>query len=239
MTSIGILGAHGKMGQELQSLLKKGEFPNLTCAALFDKDSPLSLSRAQAIDVFIDFTESKATLSFLPILKELKKSIVIGTTGFTDEQKKEIHTLSHTVPIVLAPNMSIGVNVLLVLVQRAAELLPKEFSSHIIETHHPHKKDAPSGTALKLKEEILRSAQDDKKNVPIESIRGGDVVGEHTVLFLGPGERLELKHNATSRSIFARGALQAAEWITHQKPGLYSMKEVIDSRIGCLQNERK
>ena len=228
MTSIGILGAQGKMGQELQLLLQKGEFHNLKCGALFDKDSPFSLSHAKALDVFIDFTESKATLSFLPILKELKKPIVIGTTGFTDEQKKEIQKLSQLVPVVLAPNMSIGINVLLDLVQRAAELLPHKFSPHIIEIHHPHKKDAPSGTALELKKKILRGAQDDKKNIPIESLRGGDVVGEHTVLFLGPGERLELKHNATSRSIFARGALQAAQLITHQKPGLYSMKDVLE-----------
>ena len=144
------------------------------------------------------------------------------------KQKKEIQKLSQLVPVLLAPNMSIGINVLLDLVQRAAELLPHKFSPHIIEIHHPHKKDAPSGTALELKKKILRGAQDDKKNIPIESLRGGDVVGEHTVLFLGPGERLELKHNATSRSIFARGALQAAQWITHQKPGLYSMKDVLE-----------
>ncbi|MBI2645454.1 MAG: 4-hydroxy-tetrahydrodipicolinate reductase [Deltaproteobacteria bacterium] len=231
MITVGIAGSQGKMGSALQSLLKEGFFPNLKCSALFDKSAPLSLSSAQSIDALIDFTEPKATMNFLPILKELKKAIVIGTTGFSEGEKNEIRKLSQSVPVVLSPNMSIGVNVLFDLVQKAAKLLPTEFSSHILEIHHPHKKDAPSGTALKLKEEILRSAQDDKKNVSIESVRGGDVVGEHTVYFLSQGERLELTHRATSRTIFARGALKAAEWVVKQKPGLYSMQDVLEGNL--------
>lgn len=224
MIVVGISGSQGKMGSALQALLKKENFPNLVCSSLFDKNAPLSLSSAQSIDVLIDFTEPKATLNFLPILKELKKAIVIGTTGFSEEEKNEIRKLSQSVPVVFSPNMSIGVNVLFDLVQSAAKLLPAEFSSHIIEIHHPHKKDVPSGTALKLKNEIQRP-------VSIESIRGGDVVGEHTVYFLSQGERLELTHRATSRTIFARGALKAAEWIVKQKPGLYSMQDVLEGGL--------
>ncbi len=240
MISVGILGSQGKMGNALQSLLQEGAFPNLKCMGLFDKNAPLSLSSAKSLDVLIDFTEPKATLSLLPILKELKKAMVIGTTGFSEGEKNEIRKLSQSVPVVLSPNMSMGVNVLFDLVQRAATLLPSEFSPHILEIHHPHKKDAPSGTALKLKEEILRASgaqddksntQDDKKNVPIESIRRGDVVGEHRVYFLGSGERIELAHQATSRTIFARGALQAAEWVVQQRPGLYSMQDVLKGKL--------
>ena len=229
MITVGIAGSQGKMGSALQALLKKDDFPNLKYGISFDKNAPLSLSSAQTIDVLIDFTEPKATMSFLPILKELKKALVIGTTGFSEEEKNEIQKLSQTLPIVLSPNMSIGINVLFDLVQRATKLLPVEFSSHILEIHHTHKKDSPSGTAKKLKEEILRasSAQDDPV-IPIESIRGGDVIGEHTVFFLSAGERLELTHRATSRDIFARGALKAAEWLVHQKPGLYSMQDVLE-----------
>jgi 4-hydroxy-tetrahydrodipicolinate reductase len=130
-------------------------------------------------------------------------------------------------PIVFASNFSVGVNVLFWLTRKAAELLGRDFSPEIIETHHKMKKDAPSGTAKTLAE-VLKTAQKIQDEIPIQSIREGDVVGEHTVIFMGPEERLELTHRATSREIFARGALRAAHWIMGRPPGLYSMQDVLD-----------
>jgi len=236
MTKVGILGAQGKMGQQMIALLKAGTFPNLAFHNGFtpktDKTYPtLNTENIQNIDVLIDFTEKNATLSYLDLFQKSKKSLVIGTTGFTQEEISRIEAISQFCPIVFAPNMSTGVNVLFDLVARASQLLPRTFSPQVLEIHHPHKKDAPSGTALKLQEEILRacSTQDDN-NVPIQSFRGGDVIGEHTVFFLADGERIELTHRATNRDIFARGALQAAQWVVKQNPGFYSMKDVLENQ---------
>ena len=252
MISVGILGASGKMGKELISLLLSNAYPNLIlkCAFVAVQSSlknkkitdaityeTLSLETLKNIDVLIDFSECSATLHCLPLLRELRKPAVIGTTGFSDMQKSEIKKLAEAVPVVFSPNTSLGVNALFQLVQKASQLLPKDFSPNILEIHHADKKDAPSGTAKKLKEEILRGIrslggpQDDKKNISIESIREGDVIGEHTVFFLSSGERLELTHRATSRDIFARGALKAAEWLVHQKSGLYDMQDVLEGDL--------
>lgn len=241
MIRIGIAGATGRMGKAMISLLEGGHYPNLKLMRAFvsgknpSNGKPLnesvtyeivSESLLKNIDVFIDFTKPGATMQFLPLLREFHCPTIIGTTGYSQEQREEIKKLSESVAVLFAPNTSIGVNVLLSLLETTTKLLPKTFTPHIVEVHHNDKKDAPSGTAKQLSETI-KAARDD---VTIESIRGGDVIGEHTVLFLGEGERLELTHRATSRTIFARGALEAAQWIVTQKPGLYSMKDLL---TGC------
>ena len=137
-----------------------------------------------------------------------------------------IQEAAQSLPIVFASNFSVGVNVLFWLTRKAAELLERDFDPEIIETHHKMKKDAPSGTAKTLAE-ILKAEQKNQNEIPIQSIREGEVVGEHTVIFSGPGERLELTHRASSREIFARGALRAAKWIVGRPPGLYSMQDVL------------
>ncbi|MEK7791216.1 MAG: 4-hydroxy-tetrahydrodipicolinate reductase [Deltaproteobacteria bacterium] len=236
---LGIAGAAGRMGKAMISELQAGNYPNLKLVRTFvSEGDPLrgkylnesvryetvSESSLKNIDVFIDFTEPDATLQFIPLLREFRCPAVIGTTGHSKEQKEEIKKLSKSQAVLLAPNTSIGVHVLISLLENAAKLLPKTFTPHIIDVHHRDKKDAPSGTAKQLSETI-RAVRND---VTIESIRGGDVMGEHTILFLGEGERLELTHRAASRTIFARGALEAAQWLITQKPGLYSMKDFLE-----------
>lgn len=242
MIRVGVLGAAGRMGRRLTTLLLTRTFPKLVLERAFiaphnaligQKLTPLhpamyevlSLESLSNVDVLIDFSESYATLQTIPLIKELKKPLIIGTTGFSEVQKEEIKKLSELVPLVLAPNTSLGVNVLIQLIEHAATLLPQDFDVSIIETHHKDKKDSPSGTALKLKDHLERVKPG--LSVPVQSIRGGDVIGEHTVLFLGAGEQIELTHLATSRDIFAKGALKAALWITDQKPGLYTMQDVL------------
>jgi 4-hydroxy-tetrahydrodipicolinate reductase len=152
--------------------------------------------------------------------------LVIGTTGQSKEQRRIIEETVQSVPIVFASNFSIGVNVLFWLTRKAAEQLGSDFDAEIVETHHKMKKDAPSGTAKTLAE-VLKAAKKTQAEIPIQSIREGDVVGEHTVIFNGPAEHLELSHRAASREIFARGALRAAKWIIGRPPGLYSMQDVL------------
>jgi 4-hydroxy-tetrahydrodipicolinate reductase len=152
--------------------------------------------------------------------------LVIGTTGHSQEQRRLIEKTAQSLPVVFASNFSIGVNVLFWLTRKAAEQLGGDFDAEIIETHHTMKKDAPSGTAKTLAE-ILKAAKKTPSEIPVQSIREGDVVGEHTVIFSGPSERLELTHRAASREIFALGALRAAKWIIDQPPGLYSMQDVL------------
>jgi 4-hydroxy-tetrahydrodipicolinate reductase len=153
-----------------------------------------------------------------------QKAVVIGTTGHSSEQSKLIEKTTQTLPIVFASNFSVGVNALFALTRRAAEILGSEFEPQIVETHHTKKKDSPSGTAKTLGE-ILKHQL--KTEIPIESIREGDVVGEHTVTFVGPSERIELTHRAGSREIFGSGALRAAQWVVGRRPGLYSMQDVL------------
>ena len=175
-------------------------------------------------DVAVDFSQADAVDEICRSALQHRKSLVIGTTGHSQQQRKKIEETGHSVPIVLASNFSVGVNVLFWLTRKAAELLGPDFDPEIVETHHKMKKDAPSGTAKTLAE-ILKTARNSE--IPIQSIREGDVVGEHSVIFSGPGERLELTHRATSRQIFARGALRAAKWIIGRPPGLYSMQDVL------------
>ncbi|PYI60966.1 MAG: 4-hydroxy-tetrahydrodipicolinate reductase, partial [Verrucomicrobia bacterium] len=180
----------------------------------------------KSCDVAIDFSNPDAITEICRAVLQHGKSLVIGTTGHSQKQRQLIEDAARSLPIVLASNFSVGVNVLFWLTRKAAELIGQEFNPEIIETHHKMKKDAPSGTAKTLAE-ILKGARKNQDEIPIQSIREGEIVGEHTVIFTGPGERLELTHRAASREIFARGALRAADWIMGKPPGLYSMQDVL------------
>jgi 4-hydroxy-tetrahydrodipicolinate reductase len=175
-------------------------------------------------DVAIDFSHAGAIDEVCSAALQHRKALVIGTTGHSTEHRQLIEKTAGSLPVVFASNFSVGVNALFALTRRAAEILGSEFAPQIVETHHKMKKDAPSGTAKTLGE-ILKQAL--KIEVPIESIREGDVVGEHAVSFVGPGERIELTHQASSREIFARGALRAAEWVVAKPAALYSMQDVL------------
>lgn len=179
----------------------------------------------KSCDVAIDFSNADATQEICRLAVRHNRPLVIGTTGHTAEQKKSIEDAATVLPIVFASNFSIGVNGLFWLTRNAARLLGRNFKAEIVETHHVHKKDAPSGTAKTLAEILGREAPG--SDVPVRSIREGEVVGEHTVTFSGPGEQLELAHRAESRQTFATGALTAARWIIKQPPGLYTMQEVL------------
>jgi len=194
--------------------------------------------------VIVDFSHPEATMEFLEGAKRKKIPMVIGTTGMTDIQKRRVRNVSRTIPIIMSPNMSIGVNLMFRLTAEAARALGKGYDVEIMEAHHRMKKDAPSGTALRLAEVVARALKRDLKKdavyqrlgkigerkpseIGIQVIRAGDIVGDHTVLFACPGERLEITHRATTREAFARGALSAARWIVKQRPGLYDMGYVL------------
>ena len=195
-------------------------------------------------DVLIDFTQPVATLQHLKIALEHRRRMVIGTTGLAPDAIKKIHEASKKIAIVQAPNMSLGVNLLFRLARLVGASLGEEYDAEIVEAHHKHKKDAPSGTALELAREVAagRKVQLDsnavygrkgitgerkKGSIGIHAIRGGDVVGDHTVSFLADGERLELTHRASSREAFARGALLAAKFLMKKKNGFYTMQQVL------------
>lgn len=196
-------------------------------------------------DVVIDFTYHSASLNHLKIAQKYNKPIVIGTTGFTPEEMAEIQGMAGSVRCVLSPNMSVGVNLLFKVVPQVAKILGEEYDIEIVEMHHRMKKDAPSGTAMKLAQLVAEVMGRDlekvsvygrkglvgerkKEEIGVLSLRGGDVVGEHTVYFAGLGERIEITHRASSRETFARGALRAAKWIVKQKKnGIYDMLDVL------------
>ncbi len=218
-----LIGAAGRMGQTVRDLAQSD--PEIEIVAQCDLGDPIEPAMKNC-DVAIDFSHPDATDEICRATLSNRKSIVIGTTGHSQQQRTTIEEAARSVPIVFASNFSVGVNVLFWLTRKAAEFLGTDFSPEIIETHHKMKKDAPSGTAKTLAE-ILKAAQNIQRKIPIESIREGDVVGEHSVIFSGPGERLELTHHAASREIFARGALRSAKWIVGKPPGLYSMQDVL------------
>ncbi|MFH1853961.1 MAG: 4-hydroxy-tetrahydrodipicolinate reductase [Candidatus Omnitrophota bacterium] len=177
-------------------------------------------------DVIIEFTTPDATIARLEEASKKKIAMVIGTTALSSQQVEKIHKASRDIPIVLSPNMSVGANLMFKITEQAARLLGKDYDVEIIEAHHDKKKDAPSGTAKRLGEAVLNVKG---KIPPIHSIRLGDIVGDHTVIFAGNGERLELTHRAHSRDAFAKGALGAAKFLTAKKSGLYHMHDVIQS----------
>jgi 4-hydroxy-tetrahydrodipicolinate reductase len=194
-------------------------------------------------DVVIDFSLHDATRNVIELAAAAGKSLVIGTTGHSPAERDELLKLAARVPTVWAGNFSIGVNVLFYLTGKAAKVLPKEYEIEIVEMHHRFKKDAPSGTAARLAEIVLEerklgrdalvhgrdgiTGERPREQVGMHALRGGDVVGDHTVMFSALGERVELTHKASDRAIFARGAVSAAQWAVQQKPGVYDMQDVL------------
>lgn len=262
-----IVGAAGRMGKTLIRLLQTEVEPDLNLYGAVDlwdcpergKDAGLAAGTGEAgvpitsdlsellpgCDAVIDFSAHDGTAGNAPRVAEAGKALVIGTTGLNAEEKKAVEQAAQQIPVVMAPNMSLGVNLLFSLVRKAAEALKgKGYDVEIIERHHRKKKDAPSGTALGLGEAAATGYGWNLKNVAVNgrsglvgerpseqigfhAVRGGDLVGDHTVLFAADGECLELSHRATSREAFARGALRAAAWVIGRKPGLYTMRDVL------------
>ncbi len=218
-----LVGAAGRMGKTIVDLAKND--PKIDIVAQCDLGDPIDPAIKES-DVAIDFSHPDAIEEICSAALQHRQPLVIGTTGHSAEQRSVIEKAANAVPIVFASNFSVGVNALFALTHRAAEVLGREFHREIVETHHRTKKDAPSGTAKTLSE-ILSKARRIDDQIPIQSIREGDVVGEHTVIFAGPGERLELSHKASSREIFGRGALRAAQWVIGKPPKLYSMQDVL------------
>ena len=181
----------------------------------------------RSADAVIEFTTPEATLEHVRIARALKKPIVIGTTGLSDAQRAELDAAAKTIAIVFSPNMSAGVNVLFEIARTAAQRLGQAYDVEIIEAHHRHKKDAPSGTAKRLAETLASARGVNPGAIPVHAVRAGDIVGDHTVILAGPSERLELTHRAHSRDAFAQGALQAARFLVGRQPGLYDMSDVL------------
>lgn len=198
-------------------------------------------------DVLIDFTRPEVTLGNLEVCRKAGRRLVIGTTGFSDSQRQQITDASADIAIVFAPNMSVGVNLCFKLLDLTARVLGDDVDIEIVEAHHRGKVDAPSGTALRMGEVVAdalgrnlkdcavygregRTGERDRKTIGFETIRAGDIVGEHTVMFVGPGERVEISHKASSRMTFANGALRAAQWIMRSDRGLYDMQDVLGLR---------
>ena len=218
-----LVGAAGRMGKKIVDLAKSD--PNIQIVAQCDLGDAIEPAMKDC-DVVIDFSHADAVDEICRLALRHRKSLVIGTTGHSQEQRRMVEDAAHSLPIVFASNFSIGVNVLFWLTRRATELLGSDFNPEIVETHHKMKKDAPSGTAKTLAE-IVKRARNSESQIPIQSIREGEIVGDHTITFTGPGECLELKHRADSRQIFARGALRAAHWVIGKSPALYSMEDVL------------
>jgi 4-hydroxy-tetrahydrodipicolinate reductase len=235
-----LLGAKGRMGQAIAAAASKAEM-EITAALDLGDDIGKQIERC---DVVIDFSHPNASAALSRACRGAKKPAVIGTTGHSKEERTAIDELAQSVPVVLSPNFSVGVNALFWLTRKAAQMLGDDFDLEVTEMHHRLKKDAPSGTAKKLAEILCEvRGLDYAKNVRhgregligerppneigVHSIRGGDVVGDHTVTFAGAGERLELSHKAASRETFALGALRAAQWVVGKSPGLYSMEDVL------------
>jgi 4-hydroxy-tetrahydrodipicolinate reductase len=241
MTRAVIIGSNGRMGNALVACAKN--FRHLEIVAAVGRQDDLTAAISKS-DVVIDFSSHEATLKIADLCAKNKKAIVIGTTGHSAGEKKSILRFKTKIPMVWASNFSTGVNTLFWLTRKAAEILGDDFDLEIVEMHHRLKKDAPSGTSKSLAEilaavrklSLEKSARHGREGligertnseIGIHSIRGGDVVGDHTVIFANNGERLELTHKASSRETFANGALRAALWAVKQKPGLYDMQDVL------------
>ena len=235
MIKLGIAGVCGRMGRRIFELASQDRDFELSLA-LEKKGTPmigkdlgkLKISSSPdglfLIDVFIDFTVPEAAEINLDYAAKYKKALVLGTTGLSDAQLKKVQDVSAVIPVVFSPNMAIGVNVLFAMLPEIAARLGPDYNIEIVEAHHKAKKDAPSGTAKKFGQ-ILAEAT--KKEIPVHAIRLGDIVGDHTIIFCGNSERIEIKHQAHSRDLFAVGALRAAKWIAGKPAGLYSMQDVL------------
>jgi 4-hydroxy-tetrahydrodipicolinate reductase len=235
MIKLGVAGAIGKMGRRIIEL------------AQYDKDFEMSFALERKgipeigkdlgklkissnpdgmflIDVFVDFTTPEASEQHLDYVARYKKGLVLGTTGLTEAQIKKVEEVAKIVPVVFSPNMSIGVNTLFEVLPDLAKRLGPDYSIEIVEAHHKNKKDAPSGTAKKMAQ-VLTAAT--AREIPTHSIRLGDIFGDHTVIFCGNSERIEIRHQAHSRDLFVVGALKAAKWVFNRPAGLYSMLDVL------------
>lgn len=264
MIHAAVTGAAGRMGRSIVGVIQSNPLIKLV-GAIEREDSPalghdsgevagieksgvkITADREKAFkkaDVIIDFSTPDASIRNLEEAAAVNKAIVVGTTGFSHHQRETMKELSHKVRVVAAPNMSVGVNLLLRLVQEAASVVGAEYDIEIIEAHHRHKKDAPSGTAVRIAEVIAAELNRDLEKVAvyqrkgivgertpeeigIQSVRAGDIVGDHTVIFGGVGERIELVHKASSRDTFAIGAVRAAIWVVDKPNGLYDMQDVL------------
>ena len=241
MLKIGIYGSNGRMGKMIQECLK--EYENVKIAALFDKNSSNLENFFKSSDVVIDFSMSEGTKALLEFAKKNPKPLCIGTTGLSKDELNLMKEISKNMPILYATNMSLGVAVLNKLAFLASKAL-SEFDAEILEMHHRYKKDAPSGTALTLAENVAIArnldldkvrvsgrdgiiGQRSKDEIAVMSLRGGDIVGRHTAGFYGNGEFIELNHTATSRATFANGAIKAAIWLSSQKNGLYDINDCL------------
>jgi len=241
MTKVIITGRKGRMGLALLRCAE--QIPEITVVGQVDLGDDIR-TVIEKCDVVIDFSFHEATRGFASECARHKKALVIGTTGHSDAEKTEITNFKSQIPIVWSSNYSTGVNTLFWLTRKAAEILGPDFDLEILEMHHRLKKDAPSGTAKTLAEiladvrkqqleKVLRHGREGlvgertAAEIGMHSIRGGDVVGDHTVIFAANGERLELTHKASSRDTFAGGALRAAQWVAGKKPGIYDMQDVL------------
>jgi 4-hydroxy-tetrahydrodipicolinate reductase len=222
MLKICVSGSKGKMGSRIIELAKDDK--ELEVAAKFDigEDAEENIKNC---DCLIEFTSPKATIEHLAICEKDKKAMVIGTTGLSDAEKEKIKAASEKIPVVFSPNMSVAVSLLFKLIADASKTLGSEYGIQILEAHHTGKKDAPSGTAKELASIIKKTRHD--KEIPIESVREDEIVGEHTVTFDSPVDTLEITHSAKTRDIFAAGALKAAKWLAGKANGLYTMKDVL------------
>ena len=242
MTRIAINGSKGKMGEALFEAINSTSHSEF--GAGFDKGDNL-IDSISNFEVLIDFSRPEASLSALSVCKSSSKAMVIGTTGFADSELELIEQASKEIPIVFAPNMSVGVNLTLKILETSAKVIGPDSSIEIIEAHHRYKVDSPSGTALKMGEVVANALgrnlsecavygregieePRDMYTIGVSSIRGGDVVGEHTVAFFMDGERVEITHKASSRMIYANGAVRAANWLSDKPSGLYSMQDVLE-----------
>lgn len=261
MVRLGITGVNGRMGKALvqacagrdevrlvSATVRAGSDLAGTDAGVIAGLPPMGVTAKEAlddgVDVVIDFTLPDATLENLAWCRQRGKRIVIGTTGFDTGQRAKIEEAAGEIPVVLAPNMSVGVNLCFRLAEMAAKAVGESSDIEIIEAHHRHKADAPSGTALRLGEKVAGALGRDLEDVAVyerhghmgerpdgaigfATVRAGDIVGEHTVLLALEGERVEITHKASSRLNFAHGALRAATWLAERKPGLYDMQDVL------------
>lgn len=262
---VGICGAAGRMGRTLLDICNDDEAIEVTAAIEYSGSSMLGLDAgelsgigkldinitddisgiADQIDVMIDFTVATSVSANIRKCVSANCKMVIGTTGLTHDDHDLIKSASKKIAIVFAPNMSIGVNLCFKLLEMAAQVIGDDSDIEIIETHHRHKKDAPSGTAIRMGEVVAhtlgRNLKEvavygregitgvrDKKTIGFETIRGGDIVGDHTVMFIADGERVEITHKATSRKTFASGAVRAAKWLAEKESGLFDMQDVLN-----------
>lgn len=243
MTKIAVTGSKGRMGSRVVRLLSADK--RISFVAEVDRGDSLD-DVIDGVDAVIDFTTPEAAIRHASSAARHKKPIVIGTTGLTEEQDRAIEEAGRLVPIVYTPNMSIGINVMLKLIELAARTLGDKYKVDIVETHHKHKEDRPSGTALKMldvvckvsgrcldkdvffyEEETPVMPADEDSEVSVRSVRRGEVIGDHVIYFTSPGEILSIEHHATDRDVFAEGAVAASQWIMGKPPGLYSMEDVL------------